>query len=140
MIDMHVRNLTILVANDHIFVVSSQPDRGPFQDLCFSVSCIIEDTTKHQKIQTFQFHPKLKHFLFPLLGAYYLSFYCAQCQSSSKAGIYLPRSVSAYGHLYFGFSMVGDPTQVSVYTDQKEFYNGRQFERRENLHKECDLS
>ncbi len=67
-----------------------------------------------------------KHIQFPVLGVYYLSFNWAQGQSPSKLGIHLPISVITQGHLNVDLSRVGDPTQVSVYADQNEFYNVRE--------------
>jgi len=66
-----------------------------------------------------------KRLQFPVLGAYYLTFNRAQGQSLDKAGLYLPQSVFSHGHLYVGFSRCGDPDNVFVYADQKEFENIR---------------
>jgi len=64
-----------------------------------------------------------KRLQFPVLGAYYLTLNRAQGQSLDRAGLYLPRSVFAHGHLYVGLSRCGDPDSVFVYADQSEFTN-----------------
>lgn len=54
-------------------------------------------------------------------------------QSLSKAGLYIPISVSTYGNLYVGFPRVGDQIQVSVYEDQA-FYNVTQHLEEGSMH------
>ena len=64
-----------------------------------------------------------KRVQFPVLLAYYLTLNRAQGQSLQRAGIYLPQSVFSHGHLYVGFSRCGDPDNVFVFADQREFEN-----------------
>ena len=73
------------------------------------------------------FPVEFKRLQFPVLGAYYLTLNRAQGQSLMRAGMYLPRSVFAHGHLYVGYSRCGDPDNMFVYADQSEFENIQQY-------------
>ena len=64
-----------------------------------------------------------KRLQFPALLAYYLTLNRAQGQSLDRAGLSLPKSVFAHGHLYVGTLRCGDPDNVFVYADQAEFDN-----------------
>ncbi|KAL7551799.1 hypothetical protein ACHAWF_014986, partial [Thalassiosira exigua] len=66
-----------------------------------------------------------KRLQFPILGAYYLTLNRAQGQTLKFAGMYLPQSVFSHGHFYVGASRCGDPDNVAIYADQKEFDNIR---------------
>ena len=58
---------------------------------------------------------------FPVLVSYYLTISRAQGQTFKKAGMYLPKSVFAHGHMYVGMSRCGDPSGLHIFADQSEF-------------------
>ena len=67
------------------------------------------------------FPATFKRVQFPGLGAYYLTFNRAQGQSLQRVGMFLPQSVFTHGLLYIGFSRCGDPNNVFICADQREF-------------------
>ena len=86
---------------------------GPFKDN-IRFLCKIPNTNKNDR------NIKMIRRQFPIRLCYGMTIHKAQGQTIERLGIYLPNPVFTHGQLYVALSRVSDPTQISVYIDDKE--------------------
>ena len=69
---------------------------------------------------------------FPIRPAFVMSINKSQGQSFSKCGIFLPSPVFTHGQLYVAASRVGDPLNLKIFANQREFTKEGQGRKRQN--------